>query len=115
MIALYSEEQVLGIVTRLTRSRLVALVEAEAVVPTRQGAELTYRQADIARLELLCDLIEFYDIDDEALAMVISLIDQLHAARRDLHALAAAVLAEPAETRARIAAALAAAEGDVAD
>lgn len=55
-------------------------------------------------MELLCDLCDDFDLEGDALGMVISLIDQLCATRRDLHALAGAIADELAETRARIAA-----------
>jgi chaperone modulatory protein CbpM len=54
----------------------------------------------------LCDLSLDLEFDETALGTVLSLIDQLHAARRDLAAMAHAVNALPAETRAHIVAAL---------
>jgi len=102
----YSEDEAIATIPRLTRTRLVAFIEAEVVMPARSGGGYVFGQIDLARLELLCDLCEDFDLEGEALRMVISLIDQLHANRRDLRALASAIAGEPPEVRARIAAAL---------
>ncbi len=102
MSTLYSEEEIVASVSRLTRTRLWSFVEAEAVLPVRSEQGQQFRAADRARLELLCDLCEDFGLEDEALALVVSVIDQLHAARADLHALAEAVAAEPAEVRQRL-------------
>jgi chaperone modulatory protein CbpM len=102
-----TEEETIAAVARLTRVRLSAFVRAEAVRPVVAGGRTGFTQVDIARLELLCDLTEGFDLEDDALGLVVSLIDQLHAARADLAALAAAISDEPPETRRRLAVALA--------
>ena len=102
----YSEAEALAAIPRLTRSRLVTYIEAQVVTPVLSEGGHVYRQVDIARLALLCDLTEDLELDETGAAVVISLIDQLHAARQDLRALARALEAEPPEVRARIGAAL---------
>ena len=102
----FSEDQVLAAIPRLTRIQLYAFVEAQIVVPLRAEAGLVYRQIDLARIELLCDLEEHFEFDEDSLGVVMSLIDQLHTARRDLHAIVNAIAAEPQEVQARIAATL---------
>jgi len=98
----YSEDDVITIVANLTRPRLVAFVEAEVVAPLHLQGGLAFRPVDLARLELLCDLAECFDLDIDALGLVMSLIDQLHGARADLACIMAAVAAEPEDVRARI-------------
>jgi chaperone modulatory protein CbpM len=49
---------------------------------------MSFAASIIARLELLCDLSQDLDLDETGLGIVISLIDQLHAARQDLATLA---------------------------
>ncbi|MDP1668341.1 chaperone modulator CbpM [Phaeovulum sp.] len=102
----YSEAEAVAAVARLTRSQLVAFVEAEVVVPERTEAGFMFRQIDLARMELLCELCEQFDLADDALGMVISLVDQMHGLRGELRAVLAAIDAEPDEVRARIAQAL---------
>lgn len=102
----FSEDDVVITVTRLTRSQLVRFIEGELVKPQRDADGYVYRRIDIARLELLCDLSQDLDLDETALGIVISLIDQLHAARQDLAVLAQAMDILPPELRASVVAAL---------
>ena len=102
----FSEKEAVAAVPRLTRTRLIAFVEAEIVIPQRADAGLSFRRIDLARMELLCELSEQYDLGDDALGVVISLIDQLHGMRADLAAIARAIEDEPREARRRLGEAL---------
>ncbi|WP_340107434.1 hypothetical protein [Pikeienuella sp. HZG-20] len=102
----FSEDEVITTVERLTRSQLVRFIEVEFVKPQKEGGGYVFRRIDIARLELLCDLSEDFEMDETALEVVISLIDQLHGARRDLLAMARAIDALPPDLRTRVEAAL---------
>ena len=97
-----SEANTVVAVTRLTHSRLQAFISAEVIVPVHSPDGPLFGPADLARLELLCDLAEHFDLADDGLGVVMSLIDQLHAARQQLHAVARALEAEPVEVRHRI-------------
>lgn len=101
-----SETEVILAIPGLTQSRLVGFVAAEVVIPLHTDSGPVFRNIDIARLRLLCELADDLDLDETALGVVISLLDQLHSARRDLRAILSAVGAESAEVRARIGAAL---------
>ena len=106
----YSQSRVIARIRRLDERRLEALIETGAVQPAEVGGERHFAEADLARLELLCELIEDFDLDEEAAAMVIGLIDQIHGLRRQMRRLLAALEAEPEEVRARIREALAGGE-----
>jgi len=101
-----TEDDVIAAIPGLTRTRLVAFIETEVVIPLRReagaGPALVFRRIDLARLQLLCDLADDLELDEAALGVVVTLIDQLHAARQDLLAIARAVAAEPPDVRARI-------------
>jgi len=105
-----TEEDIIAAIPGLTRTRLIAFVETEVVIPLRRetggDSAPVFRMVDLARLQLLCELEDDLELDAGALGVVITLIDQLHAARRDLRAIARAVEKEPADVRARIGAAL---------
>ncbi|MDO5611617.1 MAG: hypothetical protein Q4G14_00050 [Paracoccus sp. (in: a-proteobacteria)] len=103
MARIYSESEVIAAVTDLTETRLVAFCRARLVQPVQSdsGARM-YREADLARLQLVSDLAETYDLPEDALDMVMSLIDQLNTMRGDMRALMQAVAAEPDEVRTRI-------------
>jgi chaperone modulatory protein CbpM len=102
MTASFSEKDVIAAITSLTPQQLDVFVSAALVVPVQTNAGRTYRPIDLARLELLCDLAEQFDLTEDALAIVISLIDALQATRFNLHRVAEALAAEPAEVRQRV-------------
>lgn len=89
-------------ISRLTAERLETFVVAELVLPLHTADGLQFRPVDLARLELLCDLVDHLALEGEGLAVVVSLLDQLHAARADLAALAQAVQTENPDARRRI-------------
>ena len=103
-------DEVLAAVPGLTPTRLAAFVESELITPLRREDAAppvhVFRRVDCARLHLIFDLTEGLELDDTALDVVITLIDQLHATRRDLLAIARAVDAETPEVRARIGSAI---------
>ena len=102
MTDLFTEADVVASVTRLTRTQLYHFVESDLVRPQRDADSYVFRRVDIARLELLCDLSQDLDLDETALGVVISLIDQLHAARQELATVAEAIEALPADLQARL-------------
>src|ERR1700730_8173731 len=67
-------------------------------LPSRSGADLAFDDADRARIRMILDFHRDLAIDDEAMPVVLDLIDRLHAARAQLRAVleAVAALLEPA-------------------
>ena len=110
MTDLLTEDEVLAAIPGLTRSDLIAFIETGLVAPLRCGIEgdepLQFRRIDFARVQLLCDLSSSLDLNEHALGVVIALIDQLHAMRRDFLEIARAVQAESPDIRARIGSAI---------
>lgn len=98
----YTEAEAIEAVNRLTVVQLRSFVEAEIVTPTQTEAGFVFRQVDLARMELLCELSEDFDLHLDALAIVISLIDQLHGLRGSLRTVLDAVEREPEDVRQRI-------------
>jgi chaperone modulatory protein CbpM len=103
----YSETEVVARVEGLTVARLRAFVAAECLAPAEREGRLAFAEADVARARLLAELSRDFELDPEASAMVLSLIDQIHGLRRQLRRLGEAVAPEPPEVRARIRARLA--------
>lgn len=101
---IYSESEVVDRVHGLTVTRLRAFVAADCVRPSEAAGRLVFAEADVARVQLLEDLVEDFDLDEEAAAMVVSLVDQIHGLRRALRSFGEAVAEEHPEVRARIAA-----------
>ncbi len=103
----YTELQTVAAVSRLSVTRLRRFVAADCVRPAEDAGEAQFTEADLARLELLLDLSESYDFDEDALSLVMGLIEQLHGMRREMHALGRAIDEEQDEARARLRAAYA--------
>lgn len=101
-----TQDEVIAALPHLTGPRLVAFIAAEVVVPVQSPSGPLFRDLDLARLDLLCDLADPFDLEGDTLALVITLIDQLHASRQQVHLIAAALAAEPADVRARVGACL---------
>ncbi|WP_353476230.1 hypothetical protein PVT71_25080 (plasmid) [Salipiger sp. H15] len=98
----YSEEEAIAAVGRLDHARLVRFLRAEVILPAEAGGRAVYRQVDIARMELLCDLCDDFELNDDALGLVMQLVDQLHGTRNDLRALMRALGEEPEEVKSRV-------------
>ncbi|HWL55509.1 MAG TPA: hypothetical protein VNQ78_02415 [Paracoccus sp. (in: a-proteobacteria)] len=98
----YTLTEVLVELPDLTREQLESYINHGVVLPVQSAGGPLFRELDIARLQLVVDLSEGYHLDDEALSLVLSLVDQLHGLRGDMRAILDAVAREPVETRARL-------------
>ncbi len=98
---------VLNLVGGLEEADLVTWIERRWVraEPTQGGYLL--REVDVARVRLILDMQRECAVDDEALELVLPLLDQVYRLRRQLTALSGAVAAQPPEIRERILAAVA--------
>ncbi len=94
-----SEKELINTVARLTSDRLTEYLAAEIVIPEQSDKGLVYHSIDVARLELACELHEQYDMEADALSMMISLIDQMHGLRAELREVLNAVDAQPDPVR----------------
>ena len=94
-----TEKELIETVTRLTSDRLTEYLAAEIVIPEQSDQGLVYQNIDVARLELACELHEQYDMEADALSMMISLIDQLHGLRAELREVLNAIAAQPEPVR----------------
>lgn len=95
MTALYSETQIIQRLDGLSTTRLRAYVRAEIVTPVQTERGPAFREIDLARLELLCELSDEFGLNEDALGVVMSLLDQLHRTRCELRELVAAVERKP--------------------
>ncbi len=87
---------VLSRLPALDERRLRVWIEQEWVRPVQRGGELMFADIDVARLHLILDLEQF-DVGEGAMPVVLSLLDQLHATRRQQRRLLAALDASTAE------------------
>jgi len=77
-----TEDDLLAAIPGLTRTRLFAFIETEVVIPVRQNTGDTmahvFRQIDLVRLQLLCELADDLELDDHTEG-------RLHVARHHSH------------------------------
>jgi chaperone modulatory protein CbpM len=70
-----------------SRGELIGWVEQRWIKPVRQGDDILFDEADAARARLIGELRSDMSIDDEAMPVVLGLLDQLYYARRTMAAL----------------------------
>lgn len=73
--------------TRLRVEDLRGWIAEGHVRPERAGDELVFTELDVERVRLILELREDMAVNEEALPVVLSLLDQLYALRRRLRAL----------------------------
>lgn len=82
----------------IERLELVTWIEQSWVRPLRQDEDWHFDDLDVARLQLICELRGGLAVNDEAIPVVLELLDQLYATRATLALLRDAIqrLPEPA-------------------
>ncbi|MDF3607758.1 hypothetical protein PE067_17395 [Paracoccus sp. DMF-8] len=98
----FSAHEALAAVPDLTPEQLDRYIRVGVIQPVQSDHGPVFRDIDIARLALIVDLADGYSLDDEALGLIMSLLDQLHGLRGDMRAILDAVAHEPPETRASL-------------
>lgn len=73
------------------------------VIPVAGATGATFDAADVARVRLICDLVYDFEVGEEGVPVILSLLDQLHDARRMLRVIGAAIDAQPDDVRRQIA------------
>jgi len=85
---------------RVDRVEITSWVARGWVAPQgRRGSEPLFSELDVARLCLICDLRHDLAVDEETIPLVLSLLDQLYALRRQVNALTTAIRQQPEEVR----------------
>ena len=87
----------------LNAAELSRWVENRWVVPetaTEEGGERwVFHEVDVARVELILDIRREFAVDDEALSLVLGLLDQVYSLRRHMRRLCDALEQQPPEIR----------------
>ena len=86
----------------LERRELVRWVEERWVLPERHAETWVFHEVDVARIELILEIRRDFAVDDEAMPLVLSLLDQVYSLRRQMRRLCDAVAAQPEEIQAAI-------------
>ena len=93
-----TREELLRLVEGIDRAELEHWVANRWVRPDGE----VFEEVDVARVELLRDMRRDLRLDDEALPLVLSLLDQVYSLRRTLKSLCAALESESEEVRTRL-------------
>jgi chaperone modulatory protein CbpM len=86
----------------LERRELIRWVEERWVLPERHAETWVFHEVDVARIELIIEIRRDFAVDDEAMPLVLSLLDQVYSLRRQMRRLCDAVAAQPEDTQAAI-------------
>jgi chaperone modulatory protein CbpM len=87
---------------RLKSGTLEAWIEAGWLIPAETESRRAFSEADLARAQLIQDLSQDLGVNDEGIAVILDLIDQIHGLRRSLKGLSTALASLPADARANI-------------
>ncbi len=99
MLQLTEVEAELSIESHVLR----AWIEQRWIRPTLNDGEALFDEADMARARLIAELRQDFEVGDEAMAIVLQLLDQVYALRKALNDLTQAIKACPAEVQDMIA------------
>lgn len=90
---------VLRLVRDLHEVELRRWIEERWVRPEPTSEGYVFREVDVARVQLIVELRHDLAIDDEAMPVVLHLLDQVYALRRRLKAVSDAIEAQPEGAR----------------
>ena len=109
----WGEAEVVEMLGTVEVAELRVWCEAGWVAPALGEAGPVFDEVDLARIRLVRELRDDLGLDEGAIPVVLSLVDQLYGVRRELRALARAVEQQPEEVAAPVRAAFRALSGDV--
>jgi chaperone modulatory protein CbpM len=95
------EREVVERLGTLTLTELRLWVSEGWVTPE----EDRFAEIDVARIRLVCQLRQDMNLNEDAVPVVLSLLDQLHGLRSELRTLTQALEEQPEEVRRRVASA----------
>ena len=89
-----SEKECMQLIEGLTPARLQSYVREGWVRPCSRADAPAFDEIDLARLRFIVQLRDDLDLTEDALPVVLSLVDQVHGLRRELLMLAMAIEAQ---------------------
>jgi chaperone modulatory protein CbpM len=92
-------ETVMRMIVGVRAAELRGWIEEGWVRPETEHGVYIFREIDVARARLIHDLRRELAIDNDAVPVVLNLLDQLYAMRRRLRAVNEAIAAQPPAVR----------------
>jgi len=99
-------------VAALDRVELERWIENRWILPDEEGGRWLFHEVDIARVELILEIRSEFAVNDEALSLMLNLLDQLYSLRRQMRRLCDALECQPTEVQDAIRKALPKAGGE---
>jgi len=87
---------------RMTQDAVEAWIAEGWLRPQRTEQGPAFTEMDISRAQLIRDLHEDLGVNEEGIAIILDLIDQMHGLRKTLRELCEAVGVQPSELQQRI-------------
>src|ERR1051326_588027 len=87
---------------RLDDETCTRWIEARWLLPQGSGADVSFADIDLARAQLIRDLKEDLGVNDEGVAVVLDLVDQIHGVRQVVRRVLAALETQPDTVRQQI-------------
>ena len=97
----------LAMVHGLTAERVKVWISRGFIVPERVAGEPQFADIDVARVRLICELEDELSLDEDAVAVLLSMLDQIYSLRSRLRFMSEAIAGQPPEVRDAILALLA--------
>jgi len=85
----------------IQQAALDAWIEAGWLRPERARNDWRFSTIDLARVQFILDLRDPMGVNDEGVAVILDLLDQIHGLRRALQAVASSMDVQKASPRAR--------------
>jgi chaperone modulatory protein CbpM len=95
-------DQLLRRFAGLERAELIRWVENRWVLPDETGGRWVFGEVDIARIDLILHVRQDFAVGDDAMEVVLGLLDQVYGLRRQMTRLCDALAAQPPEVQASI-------------
>jgi chaperone modulatory protein CbpM len=92
-------EELLARFGGLERSELTRWVENRWVLPEQREETWVFHEVDVGRVELILEIRREFAVDDEAMPVVLGLLDQVYSLRRQMRRLCAALEHQPPEVQ----------------
>jgi chaperone modulatory protein CbpM len=83
----------------LDRGELIRWVENRWVLPERRNETWVFHEVDIGRVELIIEIRRDFAVDDEAMPLVLGLLDQVYSLRRQMRRLCDALESQPPDVQ----------------
>ncbi len=87
---------------KVSQGELTAWIERRWVLPVEEDGRYLFDEADRARIKLIAELRRDMEIGEEAMPMILRLLDQIYTLRRALGELQDAIKALPDDLRAEV-------------